>query len=341
MEIRRDSISIDFSKPERNTAGGDVLAPNNEQRETIENIRLRLLAHHLGITPEELRSRESSEGSVASVIDRHESSERGLQRIDQSDGKQFATELLVELADPERPIHPEEFVGDLFGAMPARPIRHHLLRLIAAASLISIGIIAWRYSPLAQWIDPRSLGVLFGGSRWTGAMFLAAFLLGSLVAFPVTVLIAATAIVLGPIEGFIWAFAGTMLAAALNFAMGRLISEAALRRWAGTWLDRVRAHLRRGGIISMMVLRNVPVAPFTVINLIAGAVRVPFRDYLTGTALGMGPGIAALTILGDRLRGVLQTFSRANVGLLLLAIVLWIGVALGLQAISNRMSDER
>jgi len=91
----------------------------------------------------------------------------------------------------------------------------------------------------------------------------------------------------------------------------------------------------------MMILRNVPIAPFTVVNLIAGAARIPFRDFLIGTLIGMAPGIAALTILGDRLRGALQSFSWGNFGWLLLAIALWIGIALGLQVLSNRLADAR
>ena len=88
-----------------------------------------------------------------------------------------------------------------------------------------------------------------------------------------------------------------------------------------------------------MVVRNLPVAPFTVINVLAGASAIRFRDYLVGTALGMGPGVAAVTLLGDRLKGVLESPTFANVGLLTLAIVGWIGLALGLQAVSNRLSE--
>ena len=80
----------------------------------------------------------------------------------------------------------------------------------------------------------------------------------------------------------------------------------------------------------------MPIAPFTVVNVVAGASAIRFRDYLVGTALGMGPGIAAVTLLGDRLRGVLEQPTPGNVALLALAIAVWIGLAVGLQALSNR-----
>jgi uncharacterized membrane protein YdjX (TVP38/TMEM64 family) len=132
-----------------------------------------------------------------------------------------------------------------------------------------------------------------------------------------------------------------VLAAAVNFGVGRCLPEQALQQWFGGWVARVNSALRRGGIISVMIVRNVPVAPFSVVNILAGAARIRWRDFLLGTLLGMLPGIAALTLLGDRLRGVFQNPGWTNVGLLLLAIAIWIGIALGLQVLSNRLADER
>ena len=41
----------------------------------------------------------------------------------------------------------------------------------------------------------------------------------------------------------------------------------------------------------MTAVRLVPVAPFTIVNLLAGAGHVRFRDFMIGTAVGMTPGI--------------------------------------------------
>ena len=55
------------------------------------------------------------------------------------------------------------------------------------------------------------------------------------------------------------------------------------------------------GILSVTAVRLVPIAPFTVVNLAAGALGISFRDYLIGTILGIAPGLIAMTLLGDRL----------------------------------------
>ena len=46
----------------------------------------------------------------------------------------------------------------------------------------------------------------------------------------------------------------------------------------------------------------MPVAPYTVVNWLAGAVGVGFRPFMAGTTLGLIPGVVALSVLGDRVR---------------------------------------
>jgi phospholipase D1/2 len=43
--------------------------------------------------------------------------------------------------------------------------------------------------------------------------------------------------------------------------------------------------------LSVATLRAIPIAPFTVINIISGAFQVPIRDYLLGSLVGLAPGI--------------------------------------------------
>ena len=45
----------------------------------------------------------------------------------------------------------------------------------------------------------------------------------------------------------------------------------------------------------MVIIRNLPIAPFTLVNMVAGASHVKFMDYILGTAVGMIPGILVIT----------------------------------------------
>jgi phospholipase D1/2 len=322
-----------------------VEASNADQAAAVRRLRLRLLAHFCGVSPGELGALEEQKASLIAALDAQVARERGLGALPTlHEAPDVSVDLLVDLADPERPIDPEYFVGDLFGAEQAHPIRRHLYRLLGAVGAVGIALAVWHFAPVAEWSDPERLAALLervSSNAWAGPIVFASFIVGSFCLFPVTALIAATAVALDPVSAFVWALAGALASATLNFACGRGIAASTLENWFGAWIGRINARLRRGGIVPVMVLRNVPVAPFTVINVVAGAARIRFRDFLIGTVLGMAPGMAALTILGDRLRGVFESPSWLNVGLLVLAVIVWIGIALGLQALSNRLADER
>lgn len=63
----------------------------------------------------------------------------------------------------------------------------------------------------------------------------------------------------------------------------------------------------------MAVVRTLPIAPFTIVNLVAGASQIRFTDYVLGTLLGMAPGILAVTIFTDRLLAFLKHPDLVNI----------------------------
>jgi uncharacterized membrane protein YdjX (TVP38/TMEM64 family) len=92
---------------------------------------------------------------------------------------------------------------------------------------------------------------------------------------------------------------GVLLTASGTFWLGRVLGERAIRRLAGRRLNDLSRRLAQRGIWAVSAVRLVPVAPFAVVNLIAGVSHIRFRDFVVGTALGTLPGVAAATVLGD------------------------------------------
>jgi uncharacterized membrane protein YdjX (TVP38/TMEM64 family) len=76
----------------------------------------------------------------------------------------------------------------------------------------------------------------------------------------------------------------------------------------------------------VLAVRMIPVAPFTVVNLVAGASHIHLRDFVLGTLLGMSPGILAVTLFADRIAAVLRDPSPATLALLAAATA---AIALG------------
>jgi phospholipase D1/2 len=73
----------------------------------------------------------------------------------------------------------------------------------------------------------------------------------------------------------------------------------------------------------MTALRLVPIAPFSVESLVAGALRLRPRDLLVGTFLGMLPGTLAATVFGDQLHTALDDPASVNYWLIAGVVLLF------------------
>jgi uncharacterized membrane protein YdjX (TVP38/TMEM64 family) len=74
--------------------------------------------------------------------------------------------------------------------------------------------------------------------------------------------------------------------------------------------------------------------------MLIGASGVPYRDFIVGTAIGMLPGIAAFAIVGQRAAELWTNPTPGNIALAIAALVLWIGIVLGLQRLTNRRTRK-
>jgi uncharacterized membrane protein YdjX (TVP38/TMEM64 family) len=152
--------------------------------------------------------------------------------------------------------------------------------------------------------------------------------LGGLVVFPVLVLIAATAAALGPWLGFVTAFAGVLLSTLLLFMIGRFLGHERLQSLLGKRALRVQSRIVGKGVVAVALIRMVPIAPFSLVNVLAGASQLKLRDFLIGTVLGMAPGIVTMAALGAQIADFARNASWSSALLLGLTIAAWVGVCL-------------
>ncbi|MGF1628635.1 MAG: VTT domain-containing protein [Kiloniellaceae bacterium] len=316
-------------------------AADTSEAEAIAGLRHRLLAEHLGREPKEIAGMVASEGSLFAVVDRCAEGGRSLRPIDLSGVPLDEVSRTVgQLADPERPIETPGFVGDMFAGQEGKQPISRFVKLASAAVLVLALVALWRFTPLSQLTDPDTLKEMLqslSGSFWLPVVVIAAYLLGGLVVFPVTVLIAVTGMVFTPLPAFGYALAGSLLSASLTYVIGRKVGTQPLRNLLGTRVNRVSRALARRGVLSVAALRMLPIAPFTFVNLAAGAAQVRFFDYIVGTILGLAPGILVITLLGNQLSRVLSEPEPRELALFGLFILAWLALSLGLQALATRL----
>ncbi|MER5941101.1 MULTISPECIES: TVP38/TMEM64 family protein [unclassified Streptomyces] len=97
------------------------------------------------------------------------------------------------------------------------------------------------------------------------------------------------------------AMAGTVLGAAISFALGRMLGQDALRPLLrGRLLKAVDKQFSKHGFRSMLAVRLFPGVPFWAANYAAAVSRMGYVPFLLATALGSIPNIAAYVVAGAR-----------------------------------------
>jgi uncharacterized membrane protein YdjX (TVP38/TMEM64 family) len=119
-------------------------------------------------------------------------------------------------------------------------------------------------------------------------------------------------IAFGPWLGFGYALGGICASAVVTYYIGRRMRRDTVRRLAGPKLDRMIDVLKRYGLLAMTLLRLVPIAPFAVESIVAGAIHMRLRDVVLGTAIGLVPGTLATTVFGDAIETALTGTGDVN-----------------------------
>ncbi|BEQ14130.1 hypothetical protein FAK_11960 [Desulfoferula mesophila] len=181
-------------------------------------------------------------------------------------------------------------------------------------------------------LDEQSL------ERWAAAMrelplaplaALAVFFVGGLVMLPVVLLIGAMGMIFGPWLGAVYALGGALSSALAAYGLGLVAGHYTLDRFSGGKAGRLSSELADHGVATIVVLRLLPVAPFTLINLVAGASRFRLGCFAVGTLLGMIPVVLAITVFAHRLGHIwrepdLEHFAVAGGALLALGLAVWL-----------------
>jgi phospholipase D1/2 len=322
-----------------------IEAADPAERRAIRTVRDRLLAEHCGVDPDEMAALIDRTGSLLAAVGSVEG--RAHRLVDMDDVPAAGEEMLAPveaLADPERPISIAGLIGANGGGRPARRRARTVAKAGVALAAVALILLLWRYADLRGLAEPGALeGLLadIAANPLAPVVVVALFVCAGLVGFPVTVLIAATAVSFGAWPGLPYAAAGSMASATVTYGVGSWLGAGVLRRLLGPRLNRIRRGVARRGILAITAVRLVPVAPFTLVNLAAGALKVSLPDYLIGTALGLVPGLAAMSLLGDRLARILTDPTLFDVGVLLAVVVAWLALSVGLQALFTRARRRR
>ncbi len=134
---------------------------------------------------------------------------------------------------------------------------------------------------------------------WSAPLvFVGGYALITLAPIPKNVLSAAAGLMFGLVTGVLLVWVAALVGALVAFGLGRVLGRDAVERLTSTRVHKVDELIARRGLLAVVVVRLVPVVPFTAINYTAGLTGIRIWHYSAGTAIGIIPGTVAYVALG-------------------------------------------
>jgi phospholipase D1/2 len=296
----------------------------------IALFRHRLLAEHLGVELGQIERELEKDGSLIGTIERLRSSGRSLETFDvriAADIDEVVPD--ADFIDPSRP-----YEAQFIPPEQRRPARRQLIT--GALALFALIVLAalWQWTPAREYLDVLVMAAqLEEFARGPMAPFatVAGFVVGGFLVMPVLLLIAVTIVAFGPWWGFLYAFIGMTVSAMATFWIGRLLGRHLIDRLSGSRLYHVSQTLASKGVLAVVTIRILPLAPFSIVNAVAGASHIKTRDFLLGTMIGEFPGLLSLALFVDQIQETIRHPGPGSLGFLALLAALVVAVLWGIR----------
>lgn len=317
-----------------------IEASSAAERDAIAALRNRLIAMHCGVSQHDVADAIAQTSLVEASRSLTSDAHALVDLHDPEPNEAEYARYLDRIADPEQPIDEATFL-DLFGVGEAPDLRMKGATRLAVVGL-SLLAIAAGWAAVTQDVSGIVSAAFENAAASPGAALLviAIYVVGGFMLVPITLLIVATSAAFGLTWGILYAALGTIASAAASYAAGAWLGKASVRRLMGGKLLRVRDAIRKRGVLAVAAVRMVPVAPFTVVNLAAGALSVGFGPYLAGTIVGMAPGFIVLSALGHNLFRLVSEPTLATLLAAIGLVLLWGATILALQQFTKTPSPK-
>jgi uncharacterized membrane protein YdjX (TVP38/TMEM64 family) len=158
---------------------------------------------------------------------------------------------------------------------------------------------------------------------------------------PQFILIAACVVAFGPWFGFLYSWIATVASAAVTYWMGRGPTARLLERHGGKTVGRLTRFVGKNAFYASFMIRNVPSAPFIVVNMAFGAARASFPGFLAGCALGVLPKTALVAFFGGSFMTAVSGDGVWTSAILAGVALAWLGLMLGVREWVRRREVAR
>jgi uncharacterized membrane protein YdjX (TVP38/TMEM64 family) len=200
-----------------------------------------------------------------------------------------------------------------------RRLRFPLYRLLPLCALIAAGAAflaagGRRYLTFAALTAHRDhlVALVAQGGALAALGFIALYAGLTALSVPAAMLMTlASGFLFGTWLGALYALFGATLGATALFLAARA-GLAGLAERAGPRFQRLEAGFRDDAFSYLLVLRLVPLFPFWLVNIVAGAAGMRLRTYVAATFFGMIPGAVVYASIGNGVGALIATGRRPD-----------------------------
>jgi len=158
-------------------------------------------------------------------------------------------------------------------------------------------------------------------SRWGVAGFIALYVVAVVTLVPGTIGTVTAGAVLGFAVGFPVAMVGSLIGATIAFVIARALGREGSQQLLGGRLMSIDDWIGENDLVSIIVLRLMPIVPFNLLNYAAGLTAMRPSRYVAGSVIGMLPGTALTTFAASRANDPSSSAFLLATGALLVTVV--------------------
>jgi uncharacterized membrane protein YdjX (TVP38/TMEM64 family) len=156
---------------------------------------------------------------------------------------------------------------------------------------------------------------------WGPLFFILIYQIRFLLFLPISLLSALAGVIWG-LSGLVYVLIALALCATTEFVLARYFFREKVQELMQGKIDMLAKKIERNAFFSVFLIRLVPNIMFDIQNCALAMTKVHYKDYITGTLLGMFFGTFALVFFGDSLSNIVLRQNNAT-PLGLIFIIVW------------------
>ena len=166
------------------------------------------------------------------------------------------------------------------------------LKLLLLVIFLVAAVYYFRFTERGREVTPEYVlnSIETHGPVAARLIYIAVYVVGTVMFLPGSVLSFAGAVLFGAYEGTLYTWMGATIGATLAYLMARVLGRDFVERLFGGRFSAFDQRIREHGFTGLLIIRLLPLFPFNAVNFGCGLTGIRLRDYVLATAIGIVPG---------------------------------------------------